>query len=68
MSKDFWRKEEAVQAQRWEAEEDARIEELAGTGGTPLNDQFAEGKAIRPEVLVRHIAALERRIARLEQG
>lgn len=45
--------------------QDKVIEELSNEE-TPLNDHFAEGKSIYPESTVRYIAALERRIARLE--
>jgi hypothetical protein len=44
---------------------DERIEQLAQQS-TPLNDHFAEGYAVHNSMLMHYIAALERRIARLE--
>lgn len=44
---------------------DAAIDELADEA-LPLNAQFANGEQVRQWELLQHVAALERRIARLE--
>jgi hypothetical protein len=49
----------------WEEEGSATVERLSREE-TPLNDHFAEGKSVTQDAILRHIAALERRIARLE--
>ena len=49
----------------WNKEGNATVESLSREA-TPLNDHFAEGKSVTQDAILRHIAALERRIARLE--
>ena len=46
---------------------DAKVEKLSYQE-TPLNDHLAKGLSLQPHESIQHLAALERRIARLEQG
>ncbi len=51
----------------WKEEGSATVERLSKEI-TPLNDHFADGNSITQNAILRHIAALERRIARLENN
>jgi hypothetical protein len=60
------RREERLRRSRfWDEIESDAIEELA-RDRQPLNDRFADGEGIFPEEILRYVAALERRVDRLE--
>ena len=65
-----WREQEdrsrALRRDQWVRGGDDRIEQLAKRERTPINDVFAEGRGVQD--VASYIAALERRVARLEKS
>jgi hypothetical protein len=60
-------RERAEHRREWETREEGVVEGLA-LEARPLNDRLGKGIPVWPQELLSYIAALERRVERLEHG